>query len=297
MVNKPFFSIVTPSYNRAHTLTKTIESVLNQDFINFELIVVDDGSQDQTEEVVSNIKDERIRYFYQENRERGAARNLGISKAKGAYVTFLDSDDVLYSNYLSHAYELIEKQHKVKFLHTAYEIVDTKGNIIRQKNSRKRNPNEQLIYGNSLSCLGIFIKQEILLENPFHEDRKLSGSEDYELWLRLASLYPIYYSSKITAALIQHDQRSVTNYRSDQLILRINLVIQLLCANSNFMAYYGHQKHIFVAHRYLYLSLHLVMSKHYSLGLKYWFKAIKIYPKVLLSHKTLGIFKNILIKH
>ena len=73
----PLFSIVIPTYNRAHLIGKTIESVLRQEFTDFEILIVDDGSKDNTEEVASTFTDKRIRYLKKQNAERGAARNYG----------------------------------------------------------------------------------------------------------------------------------------------------------------------------------------------------------------------------
>lgn len=88
------FSVIIPTYNRASMLPKAIESVLAQTYPNWELIIVDDGSTDNTKELVANFieKDGRIKYIYQENAERSAARNNGIKNAKGEYICFLEQN-------------------------------------------------------------------------------------------------------------------------------------------------------------------------------------------------------------
>ena len=86
------FSVIIPSYNRAHILPRAIDSVLTQSFQDFEIIVVDDGSIDDTKNVVLSINDARVKYAYQENRGVCVARNYGISVAKGDYLAFLDSE-------------------------------------------------------------------------------------------------------------------------------------------------------------------------------------------------------------
>src|SRR5690606_25041004 len=93
MTDTPFFSIILPTYNRGPLLSKSISSVLSQKFTDFELIVVDDGSTDNTREVVQSFSDPRIHYYYKENEERNFARNFGISMAKGKYVCFLRSEE------------------------------------------------------------------------------------------------------------------------------------------------------------------------------------------------------------
>ena len=98
---QPTFSVVIPLYNRAEIVTTTIRSVLEQDFGDFEIIVVDDGSKDDPEPVVRAIGDPRIRYVRQDNAGGGAARNLGIEEARGRYIAFLDSDDQFLPGKLS----------------------------------------------------------------------------------------------------------------------------------------------------------------------------------------------------
>lgn len=113
----PFFSVIIPTYKRAHAILKAIESVLNQTFQDFELIVVDDASPDDTEHIVKSIKDDRIVYLKNEsNQERCLSRNRGINVAKGKYICFLDSDDYHLPNHLQDLYGLIqEKKESIAF--------------------------------------------------------------------------------------------------------------------------------------------------------------------------------------
>lgn len=89
----PFFTIIIPTYNRANTIRRPIDSILAQTFANWELIVVDDGSTDETKEIIESYNEKRIQYVWQENQERSIARNHGISLAKGEWICFQDSDD------------------------------------------------------------------------------------------------------------------------------------------------------------------------------------------------------------
>ena len=99
--NNPFFSVVVPTYNRGDLITKTLRSLQVQDYDNYEIIVVDDGSTDHTEEIVKGVLDHRTTYVKKANAERAAARNFGARRAKGAYVNFFDSDDLALPNHLS----------------------------------------------------------------------------------------------------------------------------------------------------------------------------------------------------
>lgn len=110
----PFFSIIIPAYNRAHTIGRTLESVLKQSFAQFEVVVVDDGSVDDTKAVAAAFNDSRIRYVYQHNQGVCVARNTGADEAIGKYLIFLDSDDTVTENWLADFHEtIIGKQAKV----------------------------------------------------------------------------------------------------------------------------------------------------------------------------------------
>ena len=99
-------SIIIPAYNAADYLAQTIESVLNQTYSDFELILIDDGSTDRTREIIKDYqcKDARIKYFYKENGGVSSARNLGLQKATGDFVSFLDSDDLWDRRFLELMY-------------------------------------------------------------------------------------------------------------------------------------------------------------------------------------------------
>lgn len=101
MEDQALFSIIIPTYNRAELLRRAIKSVEAQEVLDWELLVIDDGSTDHTRELVRSFNDQRIKYFFQTNKERSAARNLGIHHAKGQYFCFLDDDDYFLSNHLS----------------------------------------------------------------------------------------------------------------------------------------------------------------------------------------------------
>lgn len=182
-----FFSIIIPTYNRAGLIRRTIQSVFNQQYKKFELIVVDDGSTDGTDEVVKSFEFNNLFYHKTANLERGAARNFGISQAKGDYITFLDSDDLLYSNYLSNANEALNKFSHPVFFHQGYEIKKIDGKVLEKQNQLATDDLKQLAKGNHLSCIGVFIRRDITDKFHFNTDRSLSGSEDWELWLRLAA--------------------------------------------------------------------------------------------------------------
>lgn len=133
---KPFFSIIIPTYNRAEFLSGAVMSILDQGFTDWELLIVDDGSTDNTKAIVNSFKDDRIKYIFQENAERSAARNNGIDNAEGEYICFLDSDDQYDMNFLEAIYQkLIMKPFDLVI--TSQEIISNKmkSNLITPKKS------------------------------------------------------------------------------------------------------------------------------------------------------------------
>lgn len=289
------FSVIIPTYNRVEFILLAIRSVLLQSYKNFELIVVNDGSTDETENVVATIKDDRLRYVYIENSERGKARNTGVQMATGDYVTFLDSDDQLYDDYLEEALKGLQKHNYIPFYHQAYEIrsyVKFSDRLVHNYHNRDV---RFLVKGNPLSCLGVFIRRAEAIQFPFNEDRELSGSEDWELWLRLSANFGLRRGKKICACLILHDDRSVYQIEEKRLVKRKQLAIDYAFKDPAVVKMYGSYWKEILAHSDTYNSLHLALAGKKKRSLFYMFRAFKRYPLCLFNRRTLAIFKYYLI--
>ncbi|MBI4683838.1 MAG: glycosyltransferase family 2 protein [Nitrospirae bacterium] len=130
-------SVIIPTYNRADFLPQTIQSILNQTYQDWELIVVDDGSKDITEDIVDGFKakDRKIEYFYQVNKGAGAARNSGIRKSSGNYIAFLDSDDEWLPEKLERQVDFMRNNPEYDFCYTADKVVSS-DNQVRIKRYR-----------------------------------------------------------------------------------------------------------------------------------------------------------------
>jgi glycosyltransferase involved in cell wall biosynthesis len=289
------FSVIIPTYNRANLIKKTLDSVLEQTYFLFEVIVVDDGSSDNTAEVIRPLLAEpRIRYFKIKNSERGAARNFGVSKSEGQYITFLDSDDVFLPWHLQVAHEKIEENHQPPALHLGYEMHHSNGRI----DSLPLLPspvNDKLLEGNFLSCMGVFLRRDVALQFPFDEDRALSGSEDYELWLRIAARVPILTFPEVTSRLINHDMRSVIQADPKKLMTRISLLEQKLLHDEKFMQRFGNKMTMFSSYRTLYLALHLALSGERGQALKSLLLTAYHYPYVIFSYRFAVALKKIML--
>lgn len=288
------FSVIIPTYNRAWFIQRTIESVLNQRNQNFEVIVIDDGSTDNTSEIVNGISSSKIKYKRILNSERGAARNEGIEMATGDYVTFLDSDDMLFDDYLLNANESIIKSEFPPFFHQAYEIRDENMNKLHNRKISDNNFNF-LVKGNDLSCLGVFIRRDITNNFKFNTDRNLSGSEDWELWLRLACNFGLRSDPRVSAALIAHNARSVNSYDEESLEMRKNLALKYAFEDSMVQKVFGKYHHIMEAYCDTYIALHLVLAGENKRSFRYMIRSFKIYPPSIFDRRFLAIIKyNIL---
>lgn len=295
MTSTLFFSIIIPTYNRASFIAKTIQSVLNQTYTNFEVIVVDDGSTDNTEKVVKSIKDERIKYYKKENAERGAARNCGIKLAKGDYITFLDSDDIFYDNHLANANHLLRKEDNSAFVHLAYEIKNEKGQLLDKFNKLKLNDKLIVVNGNPLSCIGVFIRKDITKHYKFNEDRQLSGSEDWELWIRIIANYGIVTSNKISACMIQHNTRSVLTADENKLLKRKELALFYSFQDEKVREIYTPYYSRMESFADSYIALHLALAGNSKLSFRYLIKSIYLYPQSIFSKRFLAIIKHLII--
>lgn len=176
-------SIIVPTYNHASSLKITISSIISQTNTKWNLIIIDDGSTDETEKVVqAYLKDSRIQYYFQSNQGVSAARNLGIQKAKGEFVIFLDSDDYVKDN-------LIERLHQENYF--SYDFVTW--NVLKIKNKI-----ESIVKPENLGALysfkellflagSICIKKELFVQVGGY-DPHLKFGENYELGLRLSRI-------------------------------------------------------------------------------------------------------------
>ena len=186
-------SVIIPTYNRKKTLARAIQSVINQSLSPFEILIIDDGSNDGTEEwVKENFRN--IKYIYQNNRGVSSARNIGIENANGDWVAFLDSDDEWLSNKLHEQVIAIESNPKIKFFHTN-EIWIRNGVRVNQMKKHKKYGGyifEKCLDMCRVSPSSVLIQKEVF-DNIGVFDESLRVCEDYDLWLRITSKYPVEF--------------------------------------------------------------------------------------------------------
>lgn len=181
---QPRFSVIIPAYNRAHLIGRCLDSVLGQTWADWEAIVADDGSKDDTEQVVSEYsgRDRRIQYRRQENRGAGAARNLGARASSGQYLVFLDSDDEAVSEWLALFAEAIDEQ-QADIVCCGCDLVRMDGSLIR---TRLPNPADRAIaFQRGYFFTGTFaVRREIFFDVGGYSDT-IPANQHSELRMRL----------------------------------------------------------------------------------------------------------------
>lgn len=186
---KNYVSVIIPTYNRQVLLKKAIESVLAQSHGQYELIVVDDGSEDSTPELVREYGN--IIYLHQQNKGPAAARNRGIRAAKHDLIAFLDSDDWFAVDKLALQTQAMAEQPEYLISHTD-EIWYRRGKLLNQKKKHRKSGGD--IFGHCLKLCAVSMStvmvRKILFEQIGLFDESYPCCEDYEFWLRVSAVYP-----------------------------------------------------------------------------------------------------------
>ncbi len=295
MRSQPFFSIITPTYNRGEFILETISKMLDQSFQDYEIIIVDDGSVDDTPDIVSKIKSPKLSYFQIENSERGAARNYGASKANGKYLNFFDSDDIMYSNHLENAFSFIKEKAFPNIIHTGFEIIREDNTILSKKTNFNYDIKKRLFKTNFFSCNSVFVKKQCFDENPFNEARELASAEDWEIWLRYASRFEIFSSDTITSAVRYHPLRSLFNLDADTIIKRDHALIRYLLADKHFSRFYNKKIPLFIANRLTFSALALSFERRKKEALNCLLKALRSDLYVLGTRRFWASIKRIVV--
>ena len=268
-------SVIIPCYNHGGYLGKAIDSVLGQSYPNIEVIVVDDGSSDDTREVAAAYG-EKVRYIYKENGGLSAARNTGLEHAKGAYIVFLDADDWLYPKALQTNLHYLNLHPTAAFVSGSHIRVyfdsNTKTEVV--KSIYNDHYSYLLSKGNYIGVPGSVLYHRWVFDE-FLFDETLRACEDYDLYLKVARRYPVFHHTEKIAAYNIH-----SNNMSANSMMMLNAAINVL----------GRQYNTLKTKKEI---------KAYKSGIKYWkaFYYNELFKKISHKKESLSIdsFTQLLI--
>jgi len=193
--SEPLISIITPTFNRERTITLAVESVLAQSYKHWELLIIDDGSLDGTGDRLSSyLEDDRIQYHFQENQGQSIARNQGLQHARGAFVCFLDSDDLWTPGKLEQQVALMKAHPEVDILHGDEVMIDEQGRELSRENMRRYSGRiaRQMLADNSVSINTVMVRRECFATMGGFSGR-YGVADDYDIWLRFSARFRFLY--------------------------------------------------------------------------------------------------------
>jgi glycosyltransferase involved in cell wall biosynthesis len=296
MNNSPLVSIVIPTYNHAPMLQRALATVVEQTYQNWNAIVVNNFSTDNTLEVVAAFNDPRIQCVnFRNNGVIGASRNEGIALATGKYVAFLDSDDTWFTTKLEQCVEILESGSDL-VCHAEYWIDESgKSRLVAYGPSEAATHHNLIYKGNRISTSATVVRTVLLKEvQGFDVSPELNSTEDYDLWIRLAAKSDKFaFISEPLGEYHRHDNNVSANIEK-HLAAELALLEKHFSANTRFenmiarrrrkaLAYYGAGRSL---HR---TRKHFLALQKYSRSLVIWPISLRLYAAVMLS--LMGLFK------
>jgi glycosyltransferase involved in cell wall biosynthesis len=205
----PVVSVVIPTHDRADLVLEAVNSVLVQDYTDYEIIVVDDGSSDETEHVLSRlIQNGIIRYYYQNNQGEAAARNFGIIMSKGEFVAFLDSDDLFEPKKLGRQVEYLRAHPEVGLVHSSFVKFNNLGQDLGHRNTSWFSGYvypQILLYWTTLMAVDTVIVPRKVFDDIGLFDIALKMGTDLDMWRRIARRYPFGFINQSLARIRVHE--------------------------------------------------------------------------------------------
>ncbi len=292
MSTHPFFSVVIPTYNRRDLLEITLNSVLNQNFASFEVIVVDNCSNDGTDNmIVKYLNDGRITYIKNEkNMERGYSRNRGIESSKGEFLTLLDADDIMYPDCLEEAYKHAITNSSSFFFAPKFDKFNYSGiDKVHFKKINTKNQTLEICKGNYISCIGVFLHRKIYQTLRFTEDPLMVGSEDYLIWFEILTMYNFTRLPVTTCATREHAGRSVYSEMYSNLEYQRSFIIKYIKSRKNLVRKYSKYLHLVNSNYFYHQALYSLNKKNKSKAFRLLIQAIGINPYFIFSKRFIAL--------
>lgn len=222
-------SVIMTTYNREYTIRRAIDSILKQTYNDLELIIVDDGSSDDTEKKVNEIKDERIRYIkLQKNVGRSRALNIGLREARGEFITFHDSDDICYVDRLEKQYRYLNEHdadavfcQMNRYMEDDKSFISTFPNNISEAGKVQQ---VQIVSGSKISPQCLMIKKEVINNCLF--DERLKRLVDWDFSINMSQYYKLHFMKEILCDVyLQNDSITLSDKNEDNRIAALLTIL------------------------------------------------------------------------
>jgi len=286
MVN-PLVSIIVPNYNYGRFISETLRSILRQTFTDYEVIVIDDGSTDNSRDVVDHMASdfgERLTYIYQNNQGVSAARNKGIKTARGQYIAFIDADDIWLIDTLGKLVNFLENNPNISMVYGNTEFFDSstyKSLGFDHGNNSLKIPytgkciDQLFIRGNFIPIMTTLTRREVFNSIGFFDVRFRVG-EDLDMWLRLTASYEIGYINEVLCRVRRHGNNLTFNYLEDIKveIIRTRKVLRMNPRLKEFLGEDIITKKWYLA--YYHLGMQLILKSDRKKGRRWLKKALKL---------------------
>ncbi|MFN3403732.1 MAG: glycosyltransferase [Cytophagaceae bacterium] len=271
----PLVSVIMPAFNSSFFIKESIDSVINQSYSNWELLIIDDCSSDNTVEIVAGFNDARINLLKNEsNKGIVFSRNKGITEAKGKYIAFLDSDDIALAERFQRQVDYLERNSQVGLLGTSVAVIDSSGNLTGEKylyrEEIKYMPSH-LLFNNTFATSSVMARKNILDTEKF--DLKYPVAEDYQLWCRISRKAACWNLPDILVHYRKHDN----NITKDKVETVIKYDKEILKENLSYL-------NVSLSHGELDL-LYDVAKRRYPTDIVVLRKADEIFYKLIIANR------------
>ncbi|PSN16415.1 glycosyl transferase family A [filamentous cyanobacterium CCT1] len=290
----PIVSVVIPSYNSMMFLPTTLNSVLQQTFSDFEVLIIDDGSQDNVKDWFTTISDSRVKLFSQENKGYAGACNTGILNAQGKYIAFLDADDVWVPTKLEKQFRCLEDNPEVGLVDTLVFFVDSEGEKLFTAGSiyKPGNVYETMLVKNLVPCGSTPMVRRLCFDTVGVFDESIKGPSDWHMWVRIASQYNFQV---IEEPLVHYRQHSSSVSRNTDIMLRGGLQ----AINSMFddaPPHLQYKKKESYGNLYYVLALKAyTVNRNYKQAVYLCLRVLQIYPNKCFSRDFIYLFSKIIL--
>ncbi|NJL11823.1 MAG: glycosyltransferase [Microscillaceae bacterium] len=277
MPSHPLVSVIVPSYNAAHFLTQTLASVAAQSYPHWEVLVIDDGSTDETPALLSALAMPALRYHRQANQGVAAARNQGLALARGELIAFLDADDLFTPDNLQQKVEFLQAHPTIGLVHAAEEVFDSQTEqTLRLATGQGGKVQKALLEmrENVIHSPSSVLVRAHLLEQVGGFDTRLSTSADWEMWVRLAGVTDFGY---LPQALVRYRVHSGQMHRN---IRKMEQDMRYAFAKSHRAGFFESEKH----YRYCRANLYLTLSACYWGDQRDYIRFARFFLRSLVTH-------------